>query len=98
MHSIGLRIADEFTDALVEISSDALPLRIYSAVSLLATFSDSGLPLARKSLVERYGEGIRQLPVSRFVIVCSHVSAFSPSCAGRRLCDGTQGSLRNSAE
>lgn len=73
MHSIELRIADEFTDALAEIYSDALLSRIYSAVSSLATFPDSGSPLARKSLVERYGEGIRQLAVSRFVIVYRHV-------------------------
>lgn len=72
-HSIELRIADEFTDALAEISSDALPSRIYSAASSLATFPDSGSPLARKSLDERFGEGIRQLAVSRFVIVCGHV-------------------------
>lgn len=72
-HSIELRIADEFTDAFAEIFSDALPSRIYSAVSSLVTFPDSGSPLVRKSLVERYGEGIRQLAVSRFVIVCSHV-------------------------
>lgn len=74
MHSIELRIADEFTDALAEIYSDALLSRIYSAVSSLATFPDSGSPLARKSLVERYGEGIRQLAVSRYVIVCRYVS------------------------
>lgn len=73
MRSIEPRIADEFTDALTEICSDVLPLRIYSAASSLATFPDSGSPLARKSLDERYGEGIRQLPVSRFVIVYRHV-------------------------
>lgn len=73
MHSIELRIADEFTDALAEIYSDDLLSRIYSAVSSLATFPDSGSPLVRKSLVERYGEGIRQLAVSRFVIVYRHV-------------------------
>ena len=73
-HSIEPRIADEFTDALAEISSDALPLRIYSAASSLATFPDSGSPLARKSLVERYGEGIRQIAVSRYAIVYRYVS------------------------
>ena len=73
MHSIELRIADEFTDALVEISSDAFPLRIYSAASSLATFPDSGSLFVRTSLVERYGGGIRQLAVSRFSIVRRHV-------------------------
>lgn len=73
MHSIELRIADEFTDALAEISSDALPSRIYSAASSLAAFPDSGSPLVRKSLVERYGEDIRQLAVSRFAIAHRHV-------------------------
>ena len=71
--SIELRIVDELTDAHIEIYSDALLSRIYSAVSSLVTFPDSGSPLARKSLVERYGEGIRQLVVSRFVIAHRHV-------------------------
>lgn len=73
MHSIELRIADEFTDALAEMSSDALPSRIYSAASSIATFPDSGSPFARTSLVERYGEGIRQLAFSRFAIAHRHV-------------------------
>lgn len=73
MHSIELRIADEFTDTLAEIYPDALPSRIYSAVSSLVTFPDSGSPLVRKSLVERYGEDIRQLAVSRYVNVHRHV-------------------------
>lgn len=73
-HSIELRIADEFTDALAEIYSDALLSMIYSAVSSLVTFPDSGLPLARKSLVDRYGEDIRQLTASRYVIVRRYVS------------------------
>lgn len=71
--SIELRIVDELTDAHIEIYSDALLSRIYSAASLSATFPDGGSPFARKSLVERYGEGIRQLVVSHSAIAHRHV-------------------------
>lgn len=101
MHSIELRIADEFTDALAEIYSDALLSRIYSAVSSLATFPDSGSPLARKSLVERYGEGIRQLAVSRYVNVRRHIGDTVDVLAlvyGASIVWRHQGPLRNSAE
>lgn len=73
MQSIEPRIADEFTDVLAEISSDALPSRIYSAASSLATFPDSGSLFLRTSPVDWYGEDIRQLAVSRFAIVLRHV-------------------------
>lgn len=69
MPRAGLRIAEEFSDALAEIYSDRILSRLEQAVSNLADFPEVGSPRVRRCLSERYGEGLRQVPVSTFLIV-----------------------------
>lgn len=69
MPSAQLRIAEEFSAALAEIYSDSVLSRIESAVRNLAQFPEMGSPRVRRCLVEQYGEGLRQVPISTFLIV-----------------------------
>ena len=69
MSSVELRIADEFVEALAEVYSERVLAGIEMALNSLKLFPESGSPRVRQSLTARYGEGLRQLVVSRFVIV-----------------------------
>ena len=64
-----LVISNEFVEALSNISSTALLDRIHGLLQSIHEFPDIGSPNVRKSLVDRYGEGLRKMPVSTFVIV-----------------------------
>ena len=64
-----LRIADEFTYALASIYSQRLLDHIRNLLSLLSDNPELGSSHVRQSLVDRYGVGIRKIPVSTFVIV-----------------------------
>ena len=64
-----LVISNEFVEALSNISSTALLDRIHGLLQSIHEFPAIGSPNVRKSLVDRYGEGLRKMPVSTFVIV-----------------------------
>lgn len=61
-----LRIADEFSSALDEIYPDRVLSRIEGVVRGLRRFPEMGSPRVRSCLAERYGGGLRQVPVSAF--------------------------------
>lgn len=69
MPSVQLRIAEEFSVALAEVYSDNVLSRIGGAVRNLAQFPEMGSPRVRRCLVELYGDGLRQIPVSTLLIV-----------------------------
>ena len=69
MPSAQLRIAEEFSVSLAEIYSDNALSRIESAVRNLAQFPEMGSPRVRRCLVELYGDGLRQIPVSTLLLV-----------------------------
>lgn len=69
MPSAQLRIAEEFSVSLAEIYSDNALSRIESAVRNLAQFPEMGSPRVRRCLVELYGDGLWQIPVSTLLIV-----------------------------
>lgn len=64
-----LRIADEFTFSLAGIYSERLLDHIRNILGLLRDNPELGSRNVRQSLIDRYGEGIRKIPVSTFVIV-----------------------------
>lgn len=64
-----LRIADEFVEGLAGIYSQRLMERIRQVLDTLRHNPEIGSRNVRRSLVERYGEGLRKIPVSTFVIV-----------------------------
>ena len=64
-----LRIADEFTHGLARVYSDRVLDHVRNLVSLLPDNPELGSANVRQSLIDRYGEGIRKIPVSNFVIV-----------------------------
>ena len=64
-----VRIADEFVFALSGVYSERVLDQIKKSVELLADFPEIGSVNVRKSLVNRYGSGIRKLVVSTFIIV-----------------------------
>ena len=64
-----LRIADEFVYALAGIYSQRVRDHIRNLISLLPENPELGSANVRQSLSDRYGIGIRKLPVSTFVIV-----------------------------
>ena len=64
-----LRIADEFVEALAGIYSDRLLTRIRDALRNLPEFPEMGTTNVRTCLTRRYGEGLRQIPISTFLIV-----------------------------
>lgn len=69
MPSAELRITEEFSAALAEIYSTRVLSRIESAVRSLAQFPEMGSPRVRRCLVEQYGDNLRQVPVSTFLVV-----------------------------
>ena len=64
-----LRIAEEFTESLASIYSPRLLDHIKGILALLETTPEIGSANVRPCLVERYGTGLRKIPVSTFVIV-----------------------------
>ncbi|MBQ9001931.1 MAG: type II toxin-antitoxin system RelE/ParE family toxin [Eggerthellaceae bacterium] len=64
-----LRIADEFAYALAGIYPERVLDHIRNLLSLLPDNPEIGSTNVRRSLVDRYGSGIRKLAVSSFVIV-----------------------------
>lgn len=67
--SKSLRISDEFVYALSGIYSERLLDHIRSILELLADNPHLGSRNVRQCLVDRYGENLRKIPVSTFVIV-----------------------------
>lgn len=64
-----LRISDEFVYALSGIYSKRLLDHIRGILELLIDNPDLGSRNVRQCLVDRYGEGLRKVPISTFVIV-----------------------------
>lgn len=69
MPRVELRIADEFIDALSEIYSERVLERIKAALNNLQDFPEMGSPRVRPCLKSIFGDGIRQIPISTFLIV-----------------------------
>ena len=64
-----LRISDEFIYALSGIYSQRVFDHVRNLLSLLPENPEIGSSNVRQSLIDRYGNGIRKLHVSTFVIV-----------------------------
>ena len=64
-----LRIADEFVYGLASVYSERVLDHIQKLLALLPENPELGSTNVRQSLIDRYGRGIRKLPVSTFVIV-----------------------------
>jgi mRNA-degrading endonuclease RelE of RelBE toxin-antitoxin system len=64
-----IRLTDEFIEGLSRIWSERVLDHIRSLVNLLTTTPEMGSPDIRKSLRHRYGDNIRKLNVSTFVIL-----------------------------
>ena len=64
-----LVIAEEFAYGLANVYSDTLRKRIFGLLRSIQEFPGMGSADVRDSLVERYGEGLRKIGVSSFVIV-----------------------------
>lgn len=64
-----LRIADEFIYGLSEIRSESLRERIRSLIRSIEQFPEMGSSDIRHSLVEQYGDGLRKVTVSTFIII-----------------------------
>lgn len=69
MPSVQLRVADEFLESLADVYSDRVLARIRTALEGLRAFPEMGSPLVRRSVINLYGEGLRQIPISSFLIV-----------------------------
>lgn len=69
MPEVQLRIADEFSAGLAQIYSEKLLKRIRQTLQTLVELPEIGSANVRQSLVDRYGPGLRKIPVSTFVIV-----------------------------
>ena len=76
MPNARLRIADEFVEALAGVSSDRVLARIRVALDGLAAFPEMGSPLVRCSIANLYGEGLRQIPISSFLVVYRYDGEF----------------------
>lgn len=64
-----IRLTDEFIEGLSRIWSERVLDHIHCLMDLLSTTPEMGLPDVRKSLIHRYGENLRKLNVSTFVIL-----------------------------
>lgn len=69
MSKAKLRIAEEFFADLAEVYLARILDRVKGAVGSLVEFPEMGSPLMRRSLIGRYGEGLRQIPISTLIIV-----------------------------
>lgn len=76
MPSAQLRIADEFLEGLADVYSDRVLARVRMALEGLRVFPEMGSPLVRRSVVNLYGEGLRQIPISSFLIVYRYDGEF----------------------
>ncbi len=64
------RYAEGFVEDVVEkVGQAAKVAQIKAACSLLADFPEMGSPLARASIRSAFGDSVRTLPASPFVIV-----------------------------
>lgn len=64
-----VRIADEFVDGLATIYSPRVLGQIENLIDLLRTSPELGSAQVRVCLKKRYGDNLRKIPVSTFVIV-----------------------------
>lgn len=64
-----LRITQEFVEGLATVYSNRLLDQMKNILLLLETTPEIGSPQVRPFLQRVYGEGIRKIPVSKFVIV-----------------------------
>lgn len=64
-----IRLADEFIEGLAHVWSPRVLDHIRGLIKLLPTNPQLGSPRVRKSLRVRYGDDLRKLTVSTFVIV-----------------------------
>lgn len=69
---VRLVYTDAFADAYRDVSSRKARERIRRAVEAIATFPDMGMVTPRKSLVKRYGPGIRTMPAGSYAVVYEH--------------------------
>ena len=64
-----IRIADEFIDDLARIWSHRVVEQIQDLLRLLPTTPELGSTRVRRSLKQRYGDNLRMLTVSTFIII-----------------------------
>lgn len=64
-----LRIAEEFISGLATVYSPRILEQIEKTIDLLEASPELGSTQVRPCLTERYGEGLRKIPLSTFVIV-----------------------------
>jgi plasmid stabilization system protein ParE len=64
-----LRISDEFISDISPISSERVLAELRRVLELLQSFPEMGSSNVRESLKMRFGEGIRKIVVSRFVVI-----------------------------
>ena len=64
-----MRIAEEFWQSLAAIWSERLLAHIREVLETLQRFPLVGSANVRQSLVDLYGQNLRKLPVSTFVII-----------------------------
>ena len=69
MHEYPLRIAEEFSAGLAAIYSEKVLSQIRSTLEMLTCFPEIGSTQVRPCLIERYGTGIRKIPLAAFVII-----------------------------
>ena len=69
MPSVDVRISEEFSAGLADIYSEKLLGRIWDALNNLRSFPEMGSARVRNCLTAQYGEGLRQIPISTFLIV-----------------------------
>lgn len=69
MPKASLHITDELIDGLTQIYSERMFARIKGILNSLMELPQMGSPSARRCLIEAYSEGIRQVPVSTYLII-----------------------------
>lgn len=69
MPNVELRISEEFSASLAGIYSERVLGRIWDALSNLRSFPEMGSARVRRCLIDQYGEELRQIPISTFLIV-----------------------------
>ena len=64
-----IRYADTFIEGVADIYSDTVLATLDKRLEAIESFPELGSSNVRPSLIERYGTGIRKLPVPPFVIM-----------------------------
>ncbi len=64
-----IHYADRFVDHVAAVYSDRVLEELAKAVDAIVSFPEIGSSNVRQSLVERFGAGIRKMPVGPFVII-----------------------------